>query len=88
MRRPDVSAQRAGIVEEYLAWARPWGFAPADVATHVDVWQGSDDHLVPPAWAERLRASLPDADLHVVEGAGHFVLLDHGREILATLLAA
>jgi pimeloyl-ACP methyl ester carboxylesterase len=83
-----LDAQRAGIVEEYLAWARPWGFALADVTTRVEVWQGDDDHLVPPAWAQRLAEGLPDAGLHVVEGGGHFLLLEHGEEILAGLLAS
>lgn len=82
----DMSVQRDGIVEEYLAWARPWGFAPADVQVRVDVWQGDDDHLVPPAWAGRLAGDLPQARLNLVEGAGHFLLLDHAEQILTALL--
>jgi pimeloyl-ACP methyl ester carboxylesterase len=81
-----TAQQRAGIVEEYLAWARSWGFAYVDVAQRVDVWQGTDDHLVPPEWAERIAASLPDARLRTVEGGGHFLLHEHGAQILEALL--
>lgn len=82
----DMAAQREGIVEEYLAWARPWGFALADVTVRVDVWQGSDDHLVPPEWATRLAADLPHSRLCVVDGAGHFLLHDHAEQVLTALL--
>ena len=82
----DMSTQRHGIVEEYTAWARPWGFSLADVATPVDVWQGSDDHLVPVAWAERLADGLPDARLRILEGESHFLLLTHGDRVLAELV--
>jgi pimeloyl-ACP methyl ester carboxylesterase len=82
-----MAAQRGGIVEEYRAWARPWGFALSDVSTPVDLWQGDADHLVPLEWARRLADGLPDAPLHVVGGAGHFLLLDHAPQVLGTLLA-
>jgi pimeloyl-ACP methyl ester carboxylesterase len=82
----DVHAQRDGIVEEYLAWARPWGFGLGSIATPVTVWQGDDDHLVPPEWAGRLAEGLPDAALRRVPDAGHFLLLTHGEEILRDLV--
>jgi pimeloyl-ACP methyl ester carboxylesterase len=62
-----------GMVEEYVAWARPWGFSPADVAGPVTLHQGTRDELVPPAWADRLAAALPDARLERHDGAGHFL---------------
>lgn len=27
-----------GMVEDYRAWMRPWGFAPEDLTVPVDVW--------------------------------------------------
>ena len=33
--------QPAGVVEEYRAWMRPWGFAPEDLDVPVDVWTGT-----------------------------------------------
>jgi pimeloyl-ACP methyl ester carboxylesterase len=83
----EMTAQRAGIVEEYRAWVRPWGFGLGDVATPVDLWQGDDDHLVPTSWASRLLSGLPDARLHLLAGEGHFLLFDHSEHVLATLIA-
>lgn len=82
----DVHAQRDGVVEEYLAWARPWGFALDSIATPVTLWQGDDDHLVPPEWAGRLADGLPHATLRRVPDAGHFLLLTHGEDILRDLV--
>jgi len=84
----DMAEQRAGIVEEYLAWARPWGFTLDQVGCPVHVWQGSDDHLVPPSWAQRLTDGLPSASLRVLDGEGHFLLLNHGERVLSDLVAA
>ena len=75
-----------GVVEEYRAWVRPWGFGLADVSGAVDVWQGSDDHLVPAAWATRMAEALPDASLHLLAGEGHFLLLNRAHEVLAALV--
>lgn len=82
-----ATSQHEGVVEEYLAWVRPWGFGLADVVSPVDVWQGSEDHLLPPEWGRRLAAGLGSGSLHLVEGVGHFLLLTHADEVLAALLA-
>ena len=84
----DMAEQRDGVVEEYLAWARPWGFGLGDVSCPVHVWQGGDDHLVPPSWAVRLADGLPRATVRVLEGEGHFLLLNHGEQVLRELAAA
>lgn len=82
----DATRLTAGIVEEYRAWALPWGFELGDVATPVDVWQGSQDHLLPPDWPRRMADALPAAELHLIDGAGHFLLLNHAEEVLNSLL--
>jgi pimeloyl-ACP methyl ester carboxylesterase len=76
-----------GMVDEYRAWARPWGFRAADVASPVTIWHGDADQLVPPAWAEQFAHSLPDARLHRVQGAGHFLGYTHTEEVLASLMS-
>ena len=50
-----------GQVDDYRAFAAPWGFAPEDVASPVTIWQGDRDRLVPAEWATMLAARLPDA---------------------------
>ena len=77
-----------GTVDDYRAvGAADWGFALGAVTQHVDCWQGADDDLVPMAHAERLVESLPDAELRVVQGSGHFIPAQPDRltDVLRTL---
>lgn len=89
---PDFAAAVAGgladpdgVVDEFLAYAAPWGFAYEEVERPVVLWQGTEDRLVPPSWSEEAAARLPRARLHLVEGAGHFVARDHWDAIFAGL---
>ena len=75
-----------GMTEEYVAWARPWGFTPEDVRSEVDVWQGDQDDLVPPAWGAELARRLPNGRLRSVEGAGHFLGYTHTSEVLSAFV--
>ena len=76
----------AGMVEEYRAWVRPWGFALGEIPGDVVVWQGAADDLIPPAWGAQLAEGISGARLTAVEGAGHFVAYTHTAEVLADLL--
>ena len=78
LRRPS------GVVEEYRAWMRPWGFAPEDLNGAVDVWVGADDTLLDPRWPHELLRRIPRAVLHVCPG-GHFMAHLHYREIFESL---
>jgi pimeloyl-ACP methyl ester carboxylesterase len=80
-------AHPRGMVEEYRAMLRPWGFTLGEVAVPVDLWQGDLDHMVPARWAHRLAEQLPDATLHFVRGAGHFLAYDHWSEVLKPFAA-
>lgn len=73
----DATADTDGMVDEYRVFNQPWGFGPADVTVPTHVWQGTADNLVPREWGEALAERLPDATLHLVDDAGHFV--GHGR---------
>ena len=83
----EALRQPAGVVEEYRAWARPWGFVPEDVGLTVDVWAGTDDELVDPRWPRELADRMPNATLHVCSG-GHFMAHRHYREIFDALRAS
>ena len=49
---------------------------------------GTADRIVPPATSERLAATLPEATLMRVEGAGHLLPLDHPGEVAAAVREA
>ena len=72
-------------VQEYQLLNAPWGFDPASITVPTTIWQGTADDLVPPSWAERLTAAIPGAELHLVEGANHFLWYDHWDQVLGAL---
>lgn len=74
-----------GMVEEYRAWVRPWGFAPGDIDGPVRFWHGDADELVPPAWSAILAGEVPHGRLERVAGAGHFLGYTHTEQILRDL---
>jgi pimeloyl-ACP methyl ester carboxylesterase len=78
LRRPS------GVVEDYRAWMRPWGFTPEQIAIPVDVWGGQQDELVPHAWPRELARRIPGATLHERPG-GHFLAHLYYSDLFASL---
>jgi pimeloyl-ACP methyl ester carboxylesterase len=78
----DACRSTHAMVEEYRAWMRPWGFAPEDIAVPTTMFQGDTDDLVPPQWADRLAARIPDARVVHYPGEGHFAGYAHQAEVL------
>jgi pimeloyl-ACP methyl ester carboxylesterase len=74
-----------GAVHELVLFSRPWGFRPADVQVPVVLWHGEADAQVPVASARRLARQIPACEARFLPDAGHFWLLDHYEEVLATL---
>ncbi|MBJ8346186.1 alpha/beta fold hydrolase [Antrihabitans sp. YC2-6] len=71
-----------GVVDDYAALARPWGFDVAGITKSVEVMHGSDDTMVPLAQARSLIELLPNATLTVWPGAGHLGTIRHVGEVL------
>ena len=74
-----------GVIDDYLLWAAPWGFALEQIATPVHIWQGDDDLLVPMHHADDMAARLPNATLHRLAGVGHVSIQLHIGEIFDSL---
>lgn len=75
-----------GMVDDYRAVGGYWGFDLADVRRPARCWEGAEDTLVPRTHAHRLAAGLPHSSLEVVDGAGHFLVVEHGTEVFTRLL--
>jgi pimeloyl-ACP methyl ester carboxylesterase len=73
-----------GVVDDYRAIAKPWGFEPAHLAP-LTIFQGDADTMVPLRHAEELAKRLPDAELVVWPGEGHLGTITHIAEILDRL---
>ena len=74
----------SGVIDDYRAWALPWGFAPEDIDVPVDIWSGTEDPLVPSSWGDALAQRIPNAT-HYRRPGGHFVAHLHFAELLETL---
>lgn len=75
-----------GPVHELSLLAGPWGFAPEQVLTRVDVWHGREDGVVPYAMGELLAKEIPNARWHILANEGHLSLaVRHGASILEPL---
>lgn len=74
-----------GLGEDMRVVQRPWGFDPADVRLPVHLWHGDADRIVPRNHAEHWTQALPDCQPHWCPGEGHFLIQDHGEEILDTV---
>lgn len=89
------SARRAwrgsarGVISDAEVYARPWGFPLEEITTPVQLWHGTKDRTFSFRLAEEVAARLPECELQLVEGAGHYSLpIRHMDEILAKLCAS
>lgn len=75
-----------GMIDDYLAYARPWGFDPREITADVQLWHGARDPLVPLEHALQLAATLPRTRLFVAPDEGHHFFRRQLRRILAVLV--
>lgn len=59
-----------GWIDDSIAYARPWQFAPETITVPVGIWRGIHDANVPAEHAEWLLAHIPTAQGHMYDG-GH-----------------
>jgi pimeloyl-ACP methyl ester carboxylesterase len=74
-----------GARDDGLALVAPWGFAVADIAVPVSVWQGRQDAMVPYHHGVWLADHIPGARRHLYDDEGHLSLANQMERILADL---
>tara|TARA_B100000809_G_scaffold258930_2_gene302960 strand:- start:202 stop:387 length:186 start_codon:yes stop_codon:yes gene_type:complete len=52
----------------------------------VHLWQGLDDHTIPPSMGRYLQRHLPDREVEFISDAGHLWLIEHMGDVLDILL--
>jgi pimeloyl-ACP methyl ester carboxylesterase len=73
-----------GLADDLVAFWRPWGFGPADVAVPVWLWHGEQDTRGAPD-AAYLAGTLPLCRPTTWADAGHLGVVSHWREVLDAL---
>ncbi len=66
-----VSSGIWGWLDDDLAWAKPWGFAVADIRVPVIIRHGDEDGFVSIEQGRWLAAHIPGARLDEMPGGGH-----------------
>jgi len=78
-----TSNGNAGLVDDDLAYVRPWGFDVGHVNAPVLLVHGDADRIIPLAHSQWLAGHLPHAELRVRADDGHLSVLDGGVEATA-----
>lgn len=65
-----------GWFDDDVAFTLPWGFDLEEMRGMVEIWQGSEDLMVPLAHGRWLAAHVPDCAVRLVEGQGHLSLAE------------
>jgi len=98
--RPEVRANlqksmheglRTGIegpLQDLRLYCRDWRVPLGDLDVPTIIWQGSADTIVPPDAAYQLAGALPNCQLEIVEGAGHYWIFGALDQVLDTVRAA
>ena len=63
-----------GWFDDDIAFTRPWGFDLGAITVPVQVWQGTEDLMVPFTHGQWLAERLSSSDPHLVDGEGHLSL--------------
>jgi pimeloyl-ACP methyl ester carboxylesterase len=70
--RMAVKNGMVGTLYDLAVFGRPWGFSPKDIEVPVRIWHGDVDPVIPLSHSEHLSAVIPDCELEILEGLGHF----------------
>ncbi|MFJ9817326.1 alpha/beta fold hydrolase [Streptomyces sp. NPDC101151] len=82
---PAVAAGPGGLIDDDLAYVRPWGCDPATITAPVLVLHGGQDRVVPSSHGEWLARRCPRSELWLRPAAGHLSVLHDAAAALEWL---
>ena len=72
---PALAAGPGGLIDDDLAYVRPWGFDPAHLNSPTLVLHGGEDRVVPSTHGEWLSRRCPASELRLSSNDGHISIL-------------
>jgi pimeloyl-ACP methyl ester carboxylesterase len=75
-----------GVAVDSRIHYEDWGFRLQDIPVVIHVFHGTEDRLVPVAYAEHIGANVPGCNLHILEGQGHLFPMKQQDLIFKTAL--
>ena len=63
-----------GAVQDMQLYSQDWGFSLQEINSHIDIWHGDADKVVPISHSHYLHEHLPDSTFNTVAGQAHFSL--------------
>jgi pimeloyl-ACP methyl ester carboxylesterase len=77
-----------GLIHDAEIFGKPWEFRLEDVDVPVRLWHGTEDRAFSVQVANYVTSRIPNCELRLIEGEGHYSLpIRHMSEILADLIA-
>lgn len=80
-------ACHAGFVNDIVSSAESWPFSIADIKLNIDFWHGTEDSHAPLSRIMPVINAVPNKQFHRIEGGGHFLIYDHWRVIVESLIS-
>ena len=77
-----------GLIQDAEIFGKPWEFRLEDLDVPVRLWHGTEDRAFSIEVAQYVAGRIPNCELRLIEGEGHYSLpIRHMREILSDLIA-
>ena len=73
----------AGWIDDVLAFRKPWGIALSNITSRVRLWHGEDDRFSPVEHTRWLSHHIPQVQVEIQAGIGHFGAVEVLPEILS-----
>jgi len=82
--RPGVE----GPLQDLRLYCGTWNLPLGDITVPTVMWQGSEDTIIPPDAAYHLAGELPNCQLEIIEGVGHYWVFGEFGRVLDAVRAA
>lgn len=88
LRKSYIEARKQGVdamAHEAMLYTNHVAIDARQITTPTTIWHGNDDRIAPLPIIQPLIDTLPNADIHMIDHAGHYLLFSHWGKIIQKL---